>query len=68
MKHIQDSDADTDSEHRIPRRTLLKLLAGAPLALPFAFSASPLMRFLKPTTQKRLHTKHPCGHTLVWNI
>jgi hypothetical protein len=51
MKHIQDSDADTDSEHRIPRRALLKFLAAAPLALPFAFSASPLMRFLKPTTQ-----------------
>lgn len=33
----------------LPRRTILKLIAGAPLIATFGLTASPLMRYLKPT-------------------
>lgn len=33
----------------LTRRTILKLIAGAPLVATFGFVASPLLRYLKPT-------------------
>ena len=48
-------DSMNDKEHRpdvkavLPRRTILKLIAGVPLVATFGLLVSPLLRFLRPT-------------------
>lgn len=46
---MNDADHDQFDKRLCSRRSILKVVAGAPLAITFAMLASPLMRFLKPT-------------------
>ena len=46
---MNDKEHCTDAEALLPRRTILKLIAGAPLVATFGLLASPLLRFMRPT-------------------
>jgi len=51
VKIMPNGRLESDSEHNISRRALLKFAAGAPLALAFGMVASPFARFLKPSME-----------------
>jgi hypothetical protein len=46
---VDNSEHCTDAKASLHRRTILKLIAGAPLVATFGLLASPLLRYLKPT-------------------
>ncbi|MBS1998397.1 MAG: hypothetical protein JSS86_18865 [Cyanobacteria bacterium SZAS LIN-2] len=46
---MNDKEHCADAAALLPRRTILKLVAGAPLVATFGLLTSPVLRFLKPT-------------------
>lgn len=46
---MSDKKHSTEGEPSLPRRAILKLIAGLPLALTFGLLASPFLRILLPT-------------------
>jgi len=46
---MNDRTHNEATEALLPRRTILKFIAGAPLVATFGLLASPFMRYLKPT-------------------
>ncbi|MDZ4834622.1 MAG: Rieske 2Fe-2S domain-containing protein [Candidatus Melainabacteria bacterium] len=46
---MNDKEHCTDAKAVLTRRTILKLIAGAPLVATFGLLASPFLRFLRPT-------------------
>lgn len=46
---MNDMEPSTDARALLPRRTILKFIASAPLVATFGFASSPLLRYFKPS-------------------